>query len=109
MDFPISLELQTFLRIKKAVRALPVLTLTCASVPPYVSIGERADFFKELSCYCDWAVTGVLRLHDICLAIIDVETYSALCWIQACSFVLHLPMAVGQECQVKYKVRVIKL
>ena len=92
---------------------LCLFLLSHVSVPPCVStmlpIGKLANFFFEgLSCYCDWAVTGVLHPCDLCLAIIDVQTHSGWCWFQASSFVLRLCTAVGQECQVIGKVKVIK-
>ena len=58
MDFPISLEVQTYLRIRKAVRALPILALTSASVYPlWMWRPILADVISRhvvLSCICAW-------------------------------------------------------
>ena len=43
----------------------PTLCVNHASL-----IGKRADFFKGLSCCCDWSVTDVLHPHDLCLPLL---------------------------------------
>ena len=61
MDFPISLELLTFLRIRKAFPALPILALASASVAPCVTF-MIPKWVKELTSArgCPASVTGLL-------------------------------------------------
>ena len=111
----ISPELQTFLRTRKALCALPILALMPASVLPYVStyIVKRPDFFKGLFCCRDWAATAVQQSHHLCLAFywwywIQVSTFFFFFFF----FFFFLPplwMAVKQKLKSTIKVKIIKL
>ena len=105
VDLPISLQLQTLLRIRKAVcSSLIPLRLARPVCQPHFLNEKRAS----RGC-----LANVTRLLLTC-SVIMIFVLSLLMWRPALanvefSFVLHLCVAVEQECQVISKVKIIKL